>query len=73
MARIYSASRIVFNRSIKDDVNMRVFEALASGSLLLTNDLAANGQAELFRDGVPPGRVFRHGGDARQGRVLPAS
>ena len=52
MARVYSASRIVFNRSIKDDVNMRVFEALASGSLLLTNDLAANGQAELFHDGV---------------------
>jgi 2-polyprenyl-3-methyl-5-hydroxy-6-metoxy-1,4-benzoquinol methylase len=52
MARVYSASRVVFNRSIRDDVNMRVFEALASGSLLVTNDLAANGQAELFRDGV---------------------
>jgi hypothetical protein len=52
MAEIYSASRIVFNRSLKDDVNMRVFEALACGSLLLTNDLAENGQAELFRDGV---------------------
>lgn len=52
MARIYSASRIVFNRSIKNDINMRVFEALACGSLLLTNDLADNGQAELFRDGV---------------------
>ena len=42
----------VFNRSIKNDVNMRVFEALASGSLLVTNDLSENGQAELFRDGV---------------------
>ncbi|HVX12039.1 MAG TPA: glycosyltransferase [Pirellulales bacterium] len=52
MAKIYSASRIVFNRSVKNDVNMRVFEALASGSLLLTNDLADNGQSELFRDGV---------------------
>jgi 2-polyprenyl-3-methyl-5-hydroxy-6-metoxy-1,4-benzoquinol methylase len=52
MARTYSASRIVFNRSVKNDVNMRVFEALASGSLLMTNDLAENGQAELFRDGV---------------------
>ena len=51
MARTYSASRIVFNRSIRNDVNMRVFEALACGSLLLTNDLADNGQAELFRDG----------------------
>lgn len=52
MAATYSASRIVFNRSVKNDVNMRVFEALASGSFLLTNDLSTNGQNELFRDGV---------------------
>ncbi len=52
MARTYSAARIVFNRSIRNDVNMRVFEAVACGSLLLTNDLGDNGQAELFRDGV---------------------
>ncbi len=52
MARIYSASRIVFNRSIGNDVNMRVFEALACGSMLVTNDLAENGLAELFQDGV---------------------
>ncbi|MFI5461446.1 MAG: glycosyltransferase [Isosphaerales bacterium] len=52
MARTYSAARTAFNRSIKNDVNMRVFEALASGSLLVTNDLGENGQAELFRDGV---------------------
>ncbi len=31
---------------------MRVFEALACGSLLVTNDLTENGQAELFQDGV---------------------
>ena len=43
---------MVFNRSIKNDINMRVFEALASGSLLLTNDLGENGQGELFRDGA---------------------
>jgi 2-polyprenyl-3-methyl-5-hydroxy-6-metoxy-1,4-benzoquinol methylase len=52
MARTYSKARIVFNRSVGNDVNMRVFEALASGSLLLTNDLRGNGQAELFREGV---------------------
>jgi len=52
MARIYSAARLVFNRSLKNDVNMRVFEAVACGSLLLTNELVDNGQAELFRDGV---------------------
>jgi 2-polyprenyl-3-methyl-5-hydroxy-6-metoxy-1,4-benzoquinol methylase len=52
MARTYSASRLVFNRSILNDVNMRVFEAVACGSLLLTNDLRDNGQEELFHDGV---------------------
>lgn len=52
MARTYSASKIVFNRSIKNDVNMRVFEALACGGFLLTNDLSDNGQEELFKDGV---------------------
>jgi len=43
MARIFSASKIVFNQSIRNDVNMRVFEALSTGSLLITNDLAENG------------------------------
>jgi O-antigen biosynthesis protein len=52
MARIYSASRVVFNRSLCNDVNMRVFEGLCSGSLLVTNDLSDNGQADLFQDRV---------------------
>jgi GT2 family glycosyltransferase/2-polyprenyl-3-methyl-5-hydroxy-6-metoxy-1,4-benzoquinol methylase/tetratricopeptide (TPR) repeat protein len=51
MSRIYSASRIAFNRSLSNDINMRVFEAMASGSLLVTNDLGDNGQSDLFRDG----------------------
>lgn len=51
MAEIYSASRIVFNQSVGNDVNMRVFEGLASGSLLLTNDLSDYGLADLFRNG----------------------
>ncbi len=52
MARTYSASKLVINQSVRDDVNMRVFEAAACGSLLLTNDLRDNGQAELLQDGV---------------------
>jgi FkbM family methyltransferase len=52
MARTYSSSRTVFNRSIRNDINMRVFEALACGSLLVTNDLRDNGQEDLFRDGI---------------------
>jgi hypothetical protein len=46
---IYSQSRLVFNYSIKGDVNMRVFEALCGGRLLLTNAIP-NGLEELFID-----------------------
>lgn len=53
MAEIYSASRMIFNRSLADDLNMRVFEGLCSGSLLLTNSLPeSSGQTELFQEGV---------------------
>ena len=31
---------------------MRVFEAVACGSMLMTNDLGDNGLGELFQDGV---------------------
>lgn len=52
VAKIYSSSKTIFNRSVLNDVNMRVFEGLCSGSLLVTNDLTENGQADLFKDGV---------------------
>jgi len=51
MAETYSASKCVFNRSIANDVNMRVFEGLCSGSLLVTNALDANGLEELLQSG----------------------
>src|SRR5205814_10560386 len=46
-----SASRVVLNLSISSDVNMRVFEALACGSLLVTDDLAGHGLERLFTAG----------------------
>jgi O-antigen biosynthesis protein len=52
MARVYSASRVVFNRSLRGDLNMRIFEALACQTLLLTDELPDNGLPELFQDGV---------------------
>jgi hypothetical protein len=60
MARTYSASRLVFNRSVADDLNMRVFEALACGSLLITNVPERRALGYLSR----PGRLDR------QDRVL---
>jgi MoaA/NifB/PqqE/SkfB family radical SAM enzyme/tetratricopeptide (TPR) repeat protein len=51
MALVFSRSRIVFNCSVRDDLNMRVFEALSAGSLLLTDQAAGSGLEELFEDG----------------------
>lgn len=48
-AKKFSQSKVVFNISIKDDVNMRVFEALSTGSFLLTNWIPT--LEDLFEDG----------------------
>ena len=51
MALAYSRSKIIFNKSVKNDINMRVFEALCSGSSLLTNKLPKECKLdELFQD-----------------------
>lgn len=50
MAVIYGQSKIVLNVSINGDVNMRVFEAMAAGALLIT-DRIGNGLSELFEEG----------------------
>jgi hypothetical protein len=49
MARMYSESRLVFNCSLRGEVNMRVFEGPATGTLLLT-DRISNGLSDLVRD-----------------------
>lgn len=49
-AEKFCQSKIVFNISIGDDINMRVFETLGTGSFLLTNDIPT--LHELFTDGV---------------------
>ncbi len=49
MAAIYAQSKIVINASVNRDVNMRVFEAMASGALLITDE--ADGLEDLFEDG----------------------
>ena len=49
MAKKYAESKIVFNCSLNNDANMRVFEAMCSGSCLLTDrvqDLTALGFVE---------------------------
>lgn len=50
LTSIYSQSKIVFNCAISNDVNMRVFEAMACGALLVT-DRIGNGLLDLFEEG----------------------
>ncbi|VAX21322.1 hypothetical protein MNBD_NITROSPINAE03-1452 [hydrothermal vent metagenome] len=48
MTDFFCKSKIVFNNAIRNDLNMRVFEVLCSGSLLLTD--FADGIDEFFED-----------------------
>ena len=50
MGRIYSQARVVVNEAIQGEVNLRVFESLAAGALLLTEDVGPNLQG-LFTPG----------------------
>lgn len=49
MSRFLSTGRILFNASVRNDLNMRVFESLAIGKCLLTDDVP--GLSELFVGG----------------------
>ena len=51
MSDVFSSSKIVFNESVNHDLNMRFFEALSSGSLLLSDMARNSGQHILFRNG----------------------
>jgi len=49
MYKIYSQAKIVFNKSINNDINMRYFEALGNGAMLLTDNIKDNGVEEIFQ------------------------
>ncbi|AFS54483.1 CgeB family protein [Leptospirillum ferriphilum] len=49
MPRFLSTGRLLFNASVKNDLNMRVFESLAIGKCLLTDDVP--GLRDLFVPG----------------------
>ena len=52
MSRLCSTGKLLFNSPIYDDVNMRVFEALAMGVPLLQDEKSEiNGLFDLFQDG----------------------
>lgn len=47
---LFPKAKIVVNQTVKHDLNFRVFEALGSGALLLT-ERSSNGLFDLFEDG----------------------
>lgn len=58
MSNIYGQSRIVFNSHINNDINMRFFEALCSGALLVTESVIDNGEEDLQH--WPGGGIFSY-------------
>lgn len=48
MAALFSESRIVFNNGVSEDLNMRFFEVLSTGTLLLSDMAKDSGQEVLF-------------------------
>jgi len=48
MFEIYEKSKVVFNYSPMNDLNMRFFEAIGSGAVLITNPIVDNGVEDLF-------------------------
>lgn len=50
MSRFLSSGKILFNAAVRNDLNMRVFESLAIGKCLLTDD--APGLSDCFIPGV---------------------
>lgn len=51
MGRIYAGAKLVFNKSVNNDVNMRFFEATGAGAVLVTDRISNNGVEELFEEG----------------------
>ena len=47
MADFFAESKIVFNNAIKNDLNMRLFEVMSTGTFLLTDNAAGSGQDEM--------------------------
>lgn len=50
MSGIYSSSRIGINFSLNNDINMRIFEVLSCGAMLITSRIEKNGLDELFEE-----------------------
>ncbi len=62
LSNIYSGAKIGFNYSVNNDINMRMFEVMSCGALLVTNLIHDNGFEDLFSPGVNM-VVYRNSGE----------
>jgi glycosyltransferase involved in cell wall biosynthesis len=46
----YSKARIVVNYPINNDINLRIFEAMSAGALVITHRIKDNGFEEIFKE-----------------------
>jgi hypothetical protein len=67
MGEIYSKSKIVLNISAREDLNMRAFEVMCAGALLVTQridagikDLFVEGEHFVFHDIKDAGEIAKH-------------
>ncbi len=51
LGRVYGSARVGLNRTIRNDICMRFFEVMCSGTMLLTNRTEGNGFLEFFSPG----------------------
>jgi glycosyltransferase involved in cell wall biosynthesis len=51
IGEIYGRAKVVFNRSVRNDINMRYFEAMGAGAVLVTDSARENGVEQLFSPG----------------------
>lgn len=63
LGRRYGQAKIGFNYSIRHDINMRMFEVMAAGAMLLTNRLP---HEDLARLGLRDGQHYTTYGDPRE-------
>ena len=61
MGSIYAQSKLVFNKSVNNDLNMRYFEAMGAGAVLITDPILNNGVEQLFREGEHFLRYYKEG------------
>jgi hypothetical protein len=58
IGEVYASSKIVLNAAINGDINMRFFEGMCSGALLVTDQIEKNGMEDFQRESTDGKKFF---------------